>query len=66
MVGLLWLYKPTELAPKAKQKGGQTMSEQEKTVEQKLTEAFDALPDSKKEFFLGFAEGVAAMKANQK
>ena len=42
------------------------MSEQEKTVEQKLTEAFDALPDSKKEFFLGFAEGVAAMKANQK
>ena len=39
------------------------MSEQERQVVQSLAAAFDALPDNKKEYLLGFAEGVAAMKA---
>lgn len=38
------------------------MSEKEKTVAAKLAEAFEALPDNKKEYLLGFAEGVAATK----
>ena len=38
------------------------MSEQEKNVSKTLTDAFDALPENKKEYLLGFAEGVAAMK----
>ena len=39
------------------------MSEKEKLVAEKLAEAFDALPESKKERLLGYAEGVADMKA---
>lgn len=37
------------------------MSEKEKDTAKTLAEAFEALPDSKKEFLLGYAEGVAAM-----
>lgn len=37
------------------------MSEREKDAAKALAEAFEALPDSKKEFLLGYAEGVAAM-----
>lgn len=37
------------------------MSEQEKKIGEKLASAFDKLPDGKKEFLLGYAEGVAAM-----
>ena len=39
------------------------MSENEKAAVMKLAEAFDALPEAKKERLLGYAEGVADMKA---
>lgn len=38
------------------------MSEQEKTVAKRLADAFDALPAPKKEYLLGFADGVVATK----
>jgi len=37
------------------------MSEKAKQAGKALMEAFNNLPDSKKEFLLGYAEGVAAM-----
>lgn len=37
------------------------MSEKEKKIAEALADAVNALPDSKKEYLLGFAEGVAAM-----
>lgn len=37
------------------------MSEREKQIAENLVDAFAKLPDSKKEFLLGYAEGVAAM-----
>lgn len=37
------------------------MSEKEKDTAKALADAFEALPDNKKEFLLGYAEGVAAM-----
>lgn len=39
------------------------MSETEKTMCAKLAEALEALPPEKKEYMIGYAEGVAAMKA---
>lgn len=39
------------------------MSETEKTVGAKLAEALEALPPEKREYMIGYAEGVAAMKA---
>lgn len=39
------------------------MGENEKAAAMKLAEAFDALPEAKKERLLGYAEGVADMKA---
>lgn len=41
------------------------MSEQEKAVAQNIVKAFEALPDDKKEYLIGFAEGVAAMKSKE-
>ena len=41
------------------------MSEREKTIAKKMAEAIKALPDEKKEYVLGFAEGVAAMKRKE-
>jgi hypothetical protein len=41
------------------------MNEQEKAVVQSIVKAFDALPDEKKEYLIGFAEGVAAMKSKE-
>lgn len=41
------------------------MSEQEKSVATKLAEAFEALPAHKKEYMLGFADGVAATKETE-
>lgn len=38
------------------------MSKEEKDIAKRLGEAFAALPDSKKERWLGYAEGVADMK----
>lgn len=37
------------------------MSEREKQIAENLADAVSRLPDSKKEFLLGYAEGVAAM-----
>lgn len=37
------------------------MSEKEKQIAEKLATACEQLPDNKREFLLGFAEGVAAM-----
>lgn len=39
------------------------MVDTEKDIGLKLAEAFDALPEGKKEYLLGYAEGVASMKA---
>ena len=37
------------------------MSERERKIAENLAEAVTKLPDGKKEFLLGYAEGVAAM-----
>ena len=37
------------------------MSESEKRIAESLADAVSRLPDSKREFLLGYAEGVAAM-----
>lgn len=39
------------------------MSEKERAIAEKLAETFDALPEAKKERLIGYAEGVADMKA---
>ena len=46
-------------------KGGEKMSEREKQMAENLAKACELLPDDKKEFLLGYAEGVAAMAARQ-
>lgn len=38
------------------------MSEEKRDVAKRLTQAFDALPENKKEYLLGFADGVVARK----
>ena len=37
------------------------MSEREKKIVESLAEAMNILPEGKKEFLMGYAEGVAAM-----
>lgn len=37
------------------------MTQQDKKIGENLWNAFKALPNEKKEYLLGFAEGVAAM-----
>lgn len=41
------------------------MSDKERTAAQQLAQAFELLPDNKKEFLLGYAEGVSAMAKRQ-
>jgi len=41
------------------------MSEKEKTVAEKLGQAFDALPNEKKEYLIGVADGIAMMAARR-
>lgn len=41
--------------------GGVNMSEKEKRIAEKLAAVCEQLPDGKKEFLMGYAEGVAAM-----
>lgn len=41
------------------------MSEHEKAIAKKMADAIKALPDRKKEYFLGFADGVEAMSKHQ-
>lgn len=36
------------------------MKQKEKQIAENLVNAFNALPDEKKEYLIGFAEGVAA------
>lgn len=43
-------------------KGGDwPMSEQERAIAQTIAEAIQVLPDGKREYLIGYAEGVAAM-----
>lgn len=42
------------------------MSEKEKSIAESLTRACELLPDGKKEFLMGYAEGVAAMAKKAK
>ena len=41
------------------------MTENERRIAEYLAVALELLPDSKKEFLLGYAEGVAAMAARR-
>lgn len=41
------------------------MTDVERRIAESLATALELLPDSKKEFLLGYAEGVAAMAARQ-
>ncbi len=41
------------------------MNAKEKEVARRLAEAFNSLPDAKKEFLIGYAEGVVAMVEKQ-
>ena len=41
------------------------MSEREKTVAEKLGKAFAALPNEKKEYLIGVADGIAMMAARR-
>ena len=38
------------------------MSKEEKTIAKSLAEALQILPDGKREYLIGFAEGVAARR----
>lgn len=44
-----------------KQKGGASMGNEEKKLCQRLAQAVEMLPGEKREFILGYAEGVIAM-----
>lgn len=46
--------------------GGDKVSEREKQIAEKLAAACEQLPDGKKEFLIGYAEGVAAMAGKVK
>ena len=41
------------------------MSEKEKKIANNLGKALEMLPDGKREFLIGYAEGVAAMASRQ-
>ena len=60
IVSPLCYYGLTELETEVK-----TVSENERRIAESLAVALEMLPDSKKEFLLGYAEGVAAMAARQ-
>ena len=40
---------------------GEVMSTEDETIAKTLAEAISALPDGKREYLIGYAEGVAAM-----
>lgn len=42
------------------------MSEMEKKVAQSIAEAMKQLPEAKREYLIGFAEGVAAMSESKR
>lgn len=42
------------------------MSEKERNIAESLTRACELLPDGKKEYLIGYAEGVAAMAEKAK
>lgn len=41
------------------------MTSQDKQIGNRLLETFNSLPENKKEYLIGFAEGVAAMSENK-
>jgi hypothetical protein len=41
------------------------MSEKERSAAAQLAQAFELLPENKKEYLLGYAEGVSAMAKRQ-
>ena len=45
---------------------GDNMSEKERNIAESLTRACELLPDGKKEYLIGYAEGVAAMAEKAK
>ena len=45
--------------------GGERMGQDEKKLARKLAETVKALPSDKREYLIGFAEGVAAVTENQ-
>ena len=49
----------------AKKREVKTVSENERRIAESLAVALEMLPDSKTEFLLGYAEGVAAMAARR-
>lgn len=44
-------------------KGVMRLSEKEKAIIMSLAEAFNTMPESKREYLLGYADGVAGMQA---
>ena len=60
IVSPMCYYCLTELAREVK-----TVNENERRIAESLAVALEMLPDSKKEFLLGYAEGVAAMAARR-
>ena len=48
-----------------KKKRGEMMSQEEKKLAKKLAETVKALPPDKREYLIGFAEGVAAAKKQE-
>ena len=47
-------------------RGGKHMSEKGKAIAKKLAEAIESLPESKREYFMGYAEGVADAQVKPK
>ena len=47
-------------------KGSDNVSEKEKQIAENIVKACELLPEGKKEFLLGYAEGVAAMAKKPK
>jgi len=55
-------YSTTSLK-EAQSKGGSIMSTEDRKVIQSIAQAVNVLPNDKREFILGYAEGVIAMAA---
>lgn len=55
----------TDKMDKQKERGAPKMDEQEKKMLAAIAQAFLLLPESKKEYMLGYAEGTLAAKAQK-
>ena len=47
-------------------RGGESMSEREKKIAEKLAQTISALPPEKQQYILGYAEGAADIAAAQR